>query len=342
MKSRTAVSYVSMIYSRISRMAAMLAILGLAATATVGAFAQDYPSKPIKIVLGFGPGGIGDLVARLYAQKMSELLKAPVIVDNRPGGNQMTAIRALQNSAADGYTLYLATGSSLVQNPGLRKDLGYDPLKDFTLIAMVDTVPGVIITNPRLPVRSVSELIAYAKVNAGKLNYASAGSGSAAHLAAEVVLGATGVTMAHIPYKSDADMVREVTAGTVQLGIMGAANVAPAIKAGNVRGLAVTTPHRLPELPDVPTLAETGINALAELEPYTLHALVGPAGMPGPIVVRLNETINKISAMPDVESRMRKTLMLEPAASTPESLRAFVEKEVTKWAALGKRVKIND
>ena len=162
-------------------------------------------------------------------------------------------------------------------------------------------------------------------------------SGSAAHLAAEVFLGATGVTMAHIPYKSDADMVREVTAGTVQLGIMGAANVAPAIKAGNVRGLAVTTPHRLPELPDVPTLAETGINALAELEPYTLHALVGPAGMPGPIVVRLNETINKISAMPDVESRMRKTLMLEPAASTPESLRAFVEKEVTKWAALGKR-----
>lgn len=331
-----------MIHSRIIRRLAMLAMLGLAATASVGASAQDYPSKTIRIVLGFGPGGVGDLVARLYAPKMSELLKTPVIVENRPGGNQMTAIRALQNSPPDGYTLYLATGSSLVQNPGLRKDLGYDPLKDFTLIAMVDTVPGVIITSPSVPARSVDELIAYAKVNPGKLNYASAGSGSAAHLAVEVFLDATGVTMTHIPYKSDADMVREVTAGTAQLGIMGAANAAPAIKAGNVRGLAVTTPHRLAELPDVPTLAETGIKALADLEPYTLHALVGPAGVPAPVVARLNDTINKISAMPDVESRMRKTLMLEPAVGSPESFRAFVEKEIAKWAALGKRVKINE
>jgi tripartite-type tricarboxylate transporter receptor subunit TctC len=331
-----------MIHSKISRRVAMLAMLGLAATASVGAFAQDYPSKTIRIILGFGPGGVGDLVARLYAQKMSELLKTPVIVDNRPGANQMTAIRALQNSPPDGYTLYLATGSSLVQNPGLRKDLGYDPLKDFTLIALVDTVPGVIITNPSLPVRSVGELVAYAKANSGKLNYASAGLGSAAHLAVEVFLGATGATMTHIPYKSDADMIREVTAGTVQMAILGAANAAPAIKAGNVRGLAVTTPQRLSDLPDVPTLRETGIEALADLEPHTLHALVGPAGIPMPIVARLNETINKISAMPDVENRMRNTLLLEPAASTPASFRAFVEKELAKWTELGKRVKINE
>jgi tripartite-type tricarboxylate transporter receptor subunit TctC len=329
-----------MIHSRIGRRAAMLAMLCLAATATVGASAQDYPSRPIRILLGFGPGGIGDLVARLYAQKMSELLKSPVIVDIKPGAAQMVAIRALQNSPPDGYTLYLATGSSLVHNPGLRKDLGYDPLKDFTLISMVDTVPAVIITNPSLPVRSMGELIAYLKANPGKLNYASAGLGSSTHLATEVFLNAIGATMAHIPYKSDADTAREVTAGTVQVGFLNAANAAPAIKAGNVRGLAVTTPSRLSQLPEVPTLAETGIEALADLEPHTLHALVGPAGIPVPIVARLNETINKISAMPDVEDRMRNTLLLEPAASTPASFRAFVEKELAKWTDLGKRVKI--
>lgn len=329
-----------MISLKINRRAALVAA---AATIAFGASAADaYPTRPIKVIVAFGAGGTGDLIARLYGQKMSEILGQPIIVENKPGAQQMVAIRSLQAAPADGYTLYLATGSSLVQNPALRKDLGYDPKKDFTLVGLMDTVTGVIFADPKLGVKNIKEFVAYAKANAGKLNYGSAGIGTAGHLAGELLVSSSGIRMTHVAYKSDADVIREVMAGTVQLGIMSTLNTVQHVKAGNIRALAVTTAKRLPYLPDVESLSETGIKSTADLEPHTFHALVGPAGLPAPIVERLNAALNKASSDAEVANKMRNTFYAEPATSTPASLRSFLDKEYTKWTALSSTIKITE
>lgn len=304
-------------------------------------YAQNFPSRPIRILVGLGAGGTADSIARLYGQKMSEVLGTPVIVDNRPGANQLTAIRALMAAPTDGYTLYAATASALVQNPAMRKGLGYDPLKDFTLIGMATTNPGVIFVSNALPVHNIGELVGYARAHPGKLNYGSAGLGTTGHLAGEALMRATGMQMTHIPYKADADVIREVMAGTLQLGIMPTLNSVQAVKAGKIRAISVTTVHRLPFLPDVPGLSEAaGLGDLATLDPHTFITIVGPAGLPGAVVSRLNDAINKVSAMPEVVSRVRDGFYAEPATSTPESFRTFVEKQLVVWQELGKVVKV--
>jgi len=319
------------------------AVFGASAMLTLSALSQQaYPSRPIKVLLGFGAGGTTDAIARLYGQKLSEILNVPVIIDNKPGANQITAIRALMQSPPDGYTLYAGTASSLVQNPALRKDLPYDPLKDFSLLGMAVTNPGVIFVNTDLPVTSVKELIAYSAANPGKLNYGSAGVGTAGHLAVEAFMSATGLKLTHIPYKADGEVIREVMAGTVHVAIMTTLNTVQVIKAGKVRAIAVTTPRRLPYLPDVPGLSETGVKNLAALDPYTFITFVGPAGMQPAVVTRLNEAINKVSAMPDVIARVRDVLFAEPATSTPENFREFVEKQLAMWREVGKTVKLPD
>ena len=318
----------------------------IAATATILAFgvsAQDaWPARPVKIIVAFGAGGTGDLIARLYGQKMSEILGQPILIENKPGAQQMVAIRLLQAAPADGYTLYLATGSSLVQNPAMRKDIGYDPKKDFTLIGLMDTVTGVIFSDPKLPAKNIREFVAYAKASPGKVNYGSAGLGTAGHLAGELLASATGIKMTHIAYKSDADVIREVMAGTLQLGIMTTLNTVQHVKAGNIRALAVTTAKRLPYLPDVESLSETGIRSMADLEPHTFHALVGPAGLPAPIVERLNAAMNRASADAEVANKMRNTFHAEPTTGTPANLRTFLDKEFAKWTALSATVKITE
>ncbi|HSV83068.1 MAG TPA: tripartite tricarboxylate transporter substrate binding protein [Ramlibacter sp.] len=317
------------------------AALAAAVLLALPAFAQDFPSRPIKIIVAFGAGGTSDTISRLYAQKMSELLNTPVVIENKPGANQMLAIRTLTAAPPDGYTLYAAVGSTL-QNPALRHNLGYDPLKDFSLIGMAVTNPGVIFVSPSLPVRNIKELVEYGKANPGKLNYGSAGLGTAGHLAAEALMSATGLKMTHIPYKADAEVIREVMAGTVHVGIMTTLNTVPAIKAGQIRGIAVTTEKRLPYLPDVEALPEVGLKSLGALEPHTFVAFVGPAGMPPAVVAKLNETINKVSTMPDVANRVRTTFNAEPATSTPASLRQFVESQLATWREIGKTVKLPD
>jgi tripartite-type tricarboxylate transporter receptor subunit TctC len=318
------------------------AALAAAVLLALPALAQDYPSRPIKILVGFGAGGTTDSVARLYGQKLSEVLNAPVIIDNKPGANQITAIRALMAAPPDGYTLYAASASSLVQNPALRSNLGYDPLKDFTLLGVEVTNPGVIFVGNDLPVHTIKELVAYANANPGKLNYGSAGLGTAGHLAAEALMSATGIKMTHIPYKADADVIREVMAGSVHVGIMTTLNTVQAIKAGKIRAIAVTTVKRLPYLPDVQGLGETGVKSLAALEPHTFISLVGPAGMPAPVVAKLNDAINKVSAMPDVSTRVRESLYAEPATMSPAAFREFTERQLAIWRELGKTVKLPD
>lgn len=318
------------------------AMLGAAALLALPAFGQNFPSRPIKIIVAFGAGGTADTISRLYGQKMSELLNTPVIIENKPGANQITAIRALMASPPDGYTLYAATASSLIQNPALRQGLPYDPLKDFTLIGMAATNPGVIFVSPALPIRNIKELVAYGNANPGKLNYGSAGLGTAGHLAAEALMAATGLKMTHIPYKADAEVIREVMAGTVHVGIFTTLNTVQAVKAGQIRAIAVTSEKRLPYLPDVEALPETGMKNLTALDPHTFISFVGPAGMSSAVVTTLNEAINKVSATPEVANRVRNTLNAEPGTGTPANLRQFVESQFVIWRDIGKTVKLPD
>jgi tripartite-type tricarboxylate transporter receptor subunit TctC len=318
------------------------ALAGAAVLLALPALAQNFPSRPIKIIVAFAPGGSADTIARLYGQKMSDLLNTPVIIDNKPGANQINAIRALMASPADGYTLYAATGSSLVQNPALRHGLPYDPLKDFTLIGLAVNNPGVIFVDPKLPIHNLKELVAYGAANPGKLNYGSAGLGTAGHLAAEALMGATGLKMTHVPYKADAEVIREIVGGNVHLGIMTTLNTVAAVKAGQIRAIAVTTEKRLPYLPDVQALPEAGLKNLNALVPHTFISFVGPAGMPPAVVAKLNEAINKVSTTPEVADRVRNTLNAEPETTTPASFRQFVEKQLATWREIGKTVKLPD
>lgn len=313
---------------------------GAAALLGGAAYAQGFPSRPIRILVGFGAGGGTDAIARLYGQKMSELLNTPVIIENKPGASQLLAIRPVMAAPPDGYTLFLGTGSGLAQGPGVRKDLPYDPMKDFTHVAMVATAPGVFFVNPSLPVRTLRELIDYAKANPGKLNYGSAGVGSANHLQLEFVKHATGTSMEHIAYKSDQDVTREVAGGSVHVGLTIAQFAIPLAQAGKLRAIAVTGSKRLPALPDVPAITETGVQELKSMDNYTFYGLVGPTGIPQATIDRINDAINKVSTMPDVASRMRDAMFYEPATGTPAEFRKYLDDEVTKWRQVGKSVKI--
>jgi tripartite-type tricarboxylate transporter receptor subunit TctC len=229
-----------------------------------------------------------------------------------------------------------------VQNPALRSDMGYDPLKDFTPIGLVVTYPGVIFVAPSLPVRTVKELVAYAQANPGKLNYGSGGTGSADHLATEAFMSMTGTKMVHVPYKSTADVIRETIAGNVQLSISPLTTVLQHVKAGQLRAIAVTTVQRVHALPDVPALGEIDIKGLPDLDPLTYLALVGPAGLPPAVVARLNDAINKVSAMPDFAARLRDEYGSTAATSTPDGFREHIRKDIERWKAIGKTVKLPD
>lgn len=316
--------------------ACFAALFGVSA---IGADAQTWPTRPIKVIVGFTAGGATDAVARIYAQKMSGILGATIIVENRPGAGQIAAITALRNSPPDGYTLLLASGSALAQGPGMRKDLPYDPLKDFSLIGMVATAPGVVVVSPELPVRTMREFVDYVQARPGEVNYASGGYGSASHLQIEYLMSVTGTKMAHIPFKSDAEVLRELSVNRVQMSIATLQQSVPLIAAGKLRGLAVTSMKPVAGL-GLPTLADAHVQGMEGLEPYTFFGLVGPAGMPGGAVARLSDAISQVSTTPEIAARMNETLYTQPATGTPASFRTFLEREIAKWAVVGRSVKL--
>jgi tripartite-type tricarboxylate transporter receptor subunit TctC len=306
------------------------------------AHAQQFPSKPIRLILGFGPGGATDVLARFYSQKWSEILKTPVIVDNRPSAGQVIAVKTVMSATPDGYTIFFGTGSAFSQGPGVRTDLPFDPLKDLTLIGLASTAPGVIAVAPNLPVRSVRELIEYSKQNPTKLNYGSSGIGSASHLQTELLMNLTGAKLTHIPYKSAGDITRELQVGTVHVGIMPLeASVAP-VSSGRIRALAVTGSRRHKALPDVASVGEAEVKGLEGIDPYTYYGLAGPANLPQSVVLKLNATINAASNMPDVAAHVRERLFNEPVAGTPESFRKFIETDLAKWKRLRGAVKLGE
>lgn len=322
---------------KISRRTSLLFMC--AAAMTSGVRAETYPSRPIRILTGFTVGAT-DVLARLYAQKISEEFGTPVVVEAKPGAAQLVAIQALMMAPPDGYTLYLGTGSSLAQGPGMRSDLPYEPLKDFTLISQVASTPGVVVVHPSLPVQNMRDLVNYAEANPGKLNYGSAGVGTASHLQMELLQSHMGIKLTHIPYKNEADMVMAMTQGDVHVAIGTIQGTLPLVTAGKVRPLVVTSRKRVPSLPEVLGLEEQGLEGLEVLDPYSFFGLVGPAGMPSGLVDRLSDVVNRATALPDVAKRVQETLYAEPVVSSPGAFKTLIEQELEKWAQVGKTVKL--
>jgi tripartite-type tricarboxylate transporter receptor subunit TctC len=303
----------------------------LALTAAL-ASAQSYPTKPIRIVVPFPPGGATDILARDVAQKLTEAWGQQVIVDNRPGAGGNIGSELVARSAPDGYTLEMGTVGTHAINASLYAKMPYDHLKDFVPVILVAGVPNVLVVNPALPVNSVAELIAYAKANPGKLNFASSGSGTSIHLSAELFKVMAGVQMTHIPYKGSAPALQDLLGGQVQLMFDNLPPSLPQIKAGKLRALAVTTATRAPALPDVPTVAEAG---LPGFESSSWFGLLAPAGTPPAIVVKLNAEVAKWLATPDAKERLAKQ-GANAVGGSPEDFEKHIAAETVKWAKVVK------
>ena len=306
----------------------------LAAATLSSASAQTYPSKPIRLVVPFPPGGAVDFYARVVQEPLSEALGQPVVIDNRAGAGGMIGADHVAKAASDGYTLLLGNIASLAINVGIYPKMPYDPAKDFTPIMRTVDVNYVLVVHPSVPANSVGELVAYAKANPGKLSYGSAGSGSMPHLSTELFKVLTGTDMVHVPYKGGGPMVTDLLGGSVQLVIADQANLMPHVKSGKLRALAVASPKRSAIYPELPTIAEAG---LAGYEATAWQGLVGPPSLPPDIVKRLNQALAKVMAMPAVRERLLAG-GLDPVPDTPEEFGRFIRSEIAKWSKIAKDV----
>jgi tripartite-type tricarboxylate transporter receptor subunit TctC len=293
---------------------------------------EAYPSRVIKLIVPYPPGGTTDLLGRLIAEQIKTGLNATVVVENKPGAGTAIGADQVARSAADGYTLLLATSTTLAINKTLYKKLPYDPVKDFAAISLVAEVPFALIVNPGIPARTLTEFIAYAKANPG-LAFGSAGNGSPQHLGAELLKSQAGIDIRHVPYRGSVPAMLDVIANHVPFMIMDLEPALPQIKEGKVRVLGVTTPKRVAVTPDIPTLAESG---LPGYELVAWQGLVAPAGTPRPIVDALAAQVARMLADPSTGARFA-TLAVEPmAGSTPDSFAAFIKTEVERWATIVK------
>jgi len=303
--------------------------IGLVSTA----LAQPYPTKPIRIVVAFPPGGSTDLAARTLGLKLSEALNTPVLVENRPGASGNIGAEAVAKSAADGYTLLMAA-TSFAASPAFSANLSWDPLKDFTPVSLVATVPIIVVINPSVPATSVRELIAYAKANPGKLNVASPGAATLIRLTGELFRIAAGIDWVTVHYKGGPPAMNDLLSGQAQVMFANISDVLPQVKAGRLRALSVTTGRRSAVAPELPTLSESG---LPGFDVSTWQAVMAPAGTPRDIVIRLNAEIARIMALPEIRERFL-AFGTDAASSTPEQLGAFLRDEVAKIGKVAKDV----
>jgi len=267
---------------------------------------------------------------------MSDILKVPVIVENKPGAFQIPAIRTLTNSQPDGYTLFLANGSSVSLTPAFQKDLPYDPLKDFSFVARTANTPAVFIVSNDVPATTLQELIAYSKENPDTLNYGSAGMGTASNLKIEYIKSFSGLNATHIPYKSDAEVLQELTAGRIHFSMTTLQSAVPALKTGLARALGVSSFETNEQLPGVPGTKLIGIPELESVEPYSFYGFVAPAGVSDDVKKKLNEVINQISEMPSVKNQILNTFYMTPISESPEDFRQFTQRELNKSLKLAK------
>jgi tripartite-type tricarboxylate transporter receptor subunit TctC len=313
-----------------------LAALAALAVFSAGAFAQAYPNKPVRMIVGFPPGGGTDVVARVISAKLSEWWGQAVAVENKPGATGTIGADSVAKSAPDGYTLIMGHVNSHAIAPNLFKKLPYDAIKDFAAVSYVGYVPNVLAVHPSVPAKSVKELVALLKSKPGQLNYASSGNGSTQHLAGEMFKQLTGTEIVHVPYKGSGDAIKDLLGGVVAMNFDTMPPVLPHVQSGKLRGLAISTPKRLAQLPDVPTFEEEGIRGF---DVTNWYGVMAPAGTPREIVQKLNADINKAMQVPEVRSRLEAvgTQLNEQSAAQFE---AFMKAEVAKYAKLIKSANI--
>jgi tripartite-type tricarboxylate transporter receptor subunit TctC len=304
-----------------------LAASGLAASV---AGAQSYPSRPITLIVPFTPGGSADFLGRIVGDHMAQGLGQAVVIDNRAGAGGSVGSTVAAKAEPDGYTLLLGHIGTLAFNPSLYPKLAYDPVVDFAPVGLVARVPNVLVVNPEVPAKSVSELIDYARMHPGELNYSSGGNGSAAHIAMAAFAAAAGLDLVHVPYKGTAPGVTDLIGGRVQLTMTGGPAVLPLARAGKLRALAVSSATRLSSEPDLPTIAEA---ALPGFEASQWYGIVAPAGTPAPIVERLNAELGRALASPDVADKLASE-GAEPWATSPEEFKGVIVTDIARWGQL--------
>ena len=321
-----------MVLTRREAIAGFAGFLQLLAASPAGAQAA-YPARLITLVVPFPPGGATDLLARMVGERLKSSLRSTVVVENRPGAASTIGAAYVAKAPPDGYTLLMATSTTLAISKALYKKLPYDPVADFTPITLVAAVPFSLVVNPSLPVNSLREFIAYAKARPGELSYGSAGSGSPHHLGAEMLKTAAGLNIAHVAYRGSAPAMQDVIGGHIPMMVVDLQPALPHIRDGKLRVLGVTTANRVAAAPDIPTLAEVG---LPGYELVAWQGVVAPAGVPRPIVDQLGREIAALVAAPETRTKLV-GIALEPLpGSTPDSFAAFVQSEVKRWAPIVK------
>jgi len=312
---------------------AALATLALVICLGAPLQAQDYPNRPIMLVVPYAAGGGNDVMARIVADKMSKTLGQQIVIENRGGAGGTIATRAVAKSAPDGYTLVIGGTGTLAINPTLYPNAGYDPRKDFAPVGLIAAGALVVLVHPSVPAHSVGELIALANKEPGKLNYASAGPGSGIHLGTELFAGMAGIRFTHIPYRGTAPALNDLLGGHVDIYFSSLPPAIGLIAEGKVRALAVTGSRREPALPDLPTVAEAG---LPGYEAVLHYGIAAPAGTPRPIVDKLNAALREALAAADTRAAMT-SAGVEPMPSTPEDYAADIDREETKWSRIVKQ-----
>jgi tripartite-type tricarboxylate transporter receptor subunit TctC len=317
---------------KMNRRALLMAIVAAGCAWSGPATAQNYPNKPIKIVVAFAPGGPADVMARLIAARMPAVLGQSVFIENKPGAGGTIGARYVADSDPDGYTLLLGNTSTLVVAPLLYKNVGYDPAKAFAPIANLGTTSNVMITNLKFGMKSVQDVIAYARKNPGKLNFSSAGIGTPPHLIGEMFKQKLGLDIIHVPYKGGGPSIQAVMTGETQFSFENPAASLPFVRAGSVRGLAVTSAARSPQTPELPTMIEAGVPDFVSI---SFTGVVATAATPPAIVNKLNEAINASLQNDDVKKALT-TLAVEPQIGPPDAFGKFLTEERAKWSEVVK------
>jgi tripartite-type tricarboxylate transporter receptor subunit TctC len=314
-------------------LAVFFSIFASAASISV---AQTYPSKPVRIIVQYGPGSTIDIMARLIAPKLTEALGQPVIVENRAGAGGAIGMDMAAKAAPDGHTLTIGATGPSVTNPLLYPKTPFDPMRDFAYISLIATGPAVIAVHPSIPAKTVKELVALAKARPGALNYGTAGVGTSPHLAAELFMLVTGTRIEHVPYKGNAEAITDLLGGQISIVFTGVPPVVPLMQAGKVKLLATTGNKRIATIPDLPTIAEAGYPGAAM---GIWYGLIAPAATPKDIIARLHKEITRIQTLPDMRERFIQ-LGTEPTTNTPEQFTALVRSELDKWGKVIKAANI--
>jgi tripartite-type tricarboxylate transporter receptor subunit TctC len=308
-----------------------VAMVGLSFMLTMAVRAEDYPTRQVTVVVPLGAGGALDILARTLGAKLADRLGKPFVVENRTGGGTVTAAVLVAKAPADGYTLMFTPSGTLATNATLYKNLPYNPAADFVPIALLVKVPFVLIVDPSLPVRSISDLIKYAKERPGTISYSSTGTGAVPHLAAELLKSSIGIEMTHVPYRGAVQALTDVMAGHVQLTFADPSISPPFIEAGKVRALGVSSLTRLGNLPDIPLLAEAGVPGF---EAVSWHLVVAPAHTPPAIVNKLHDEIKALVAQPEIQQQMIKMGLIPVDTPSVEQLQKFAASEIVRWGKL--------